>query len=61
MIFKFFQIYKLFNKEKYRYERVEEAYFGKEYAKKIYLIKEYIVNVYKIWKKLVENTILEFN
>jgi len=29
----------------YQYQRVEEAYVGKEYTKKIYLIKEDIENV----------------
>jgi len=38
-------IYELFCKIKYRYQRVEEAYVGEEYAKKIYLIKEDIGNI----------------
>ena len=53
-------IYELFCKIKYQYQRVEEVYIGEEYTKKIYLIKEDIENVYKLWKKLEENTILEF-
>ena len=54
-------IYELICKKKYRYQRIEEAYVGEEYTKNIYLIKEDIENVYKLWKKLEEDTILEFN
>ena len=39
-----YQIYELFCKKKYRYQRVDEAYVGEVYTKNIYLIKEDIEN-----------------